>query len=308
LRALQEESVGLAEAFEQAARRQVEAGTRAGIEATQLAVETTRARQLLLQAETSERLAAARLNTALGRPPEEPLPALEPLTYELGNWETGKLGNWAAKQGKLGNWAAKQGKPGRVTEFPNFLISQFPDSPISRRTEVVAEAERWQALRQEVQLIRAEGRPDLAVQARMETFTDRPRVGGLSVAVSLPLFDWGARRNRRRAAEQAADAQAARVEATANQVRLEVAQAQARVQLAEGLLQQYQAGVLEQAKRLADGAQKQLQAGVVSVLAVLEAQRTYRSVLADYTTALADLAQARAELEWALGLGDPAAR
>jgi cobalt-zinc-cadmium efflux system outer membrane protein len=161
------------------------------------------------------------------------------------------------------------------------------------------------ALRQEVQLIRAEGRPDVALGARMETFTDRPRVGGLSVAVSLPLFDWGARRHRRRAAEQAATAQAARVEATANQVRLEVAQAQARVQLAEDLLKQYQAGVLEQAKRLADGAQKQLQAGVVSVLAVLEAQRTYRSVLADYTTALADLAQARAELEWALGTEEP---
>jgi len=55
---------------------------------------------------------------------------------------------------------------------------------------------------------------------------------------------------------------------------------------------------------LADGAQKQLEAGVVSVLAVLEAQRTYRAVLSEYYTALADYAKAQAELEWALGADD----
>jgi LmbE family N-acetylglucosaminyl deacetylase len=37
-----------------------------------------------------------------------------------GNWETGKLGNWGAKQGKLGN----QTRPPE----PNFLISQFPSA------------------------------------------------------------------------------------------------------------------------------------------------------------------------------------
>jgi hypothetical protein len=35
--------------------------------------------------------------------------------------ETGKLGNWAAKQGKLGNW--ETGKLGNETGFPSVLIS-----------------------------------------------------------------------------------------------------------------------------------------------------------------------------------------
>jgi hypothetical protein len=40
---------------------------------------------------------------------------------------------------------------------------------------------------------------------------------------------------------------------------------------------------------------------------VLEAQRTYRSVLSDYYAAIAAHAQARAELEWALGVGSETA-
>ncbi len=47
------------------------------------------------------------------------------------------------------------------------------------------------------------------------------------------------------------------------------------------------------------------QIGAGSPLAVLEAQRTYRSVLSDYYGALAAREQARAELEWAMGRDDP---
>src|SRR5207247_2658202 len=56
---LQRQSVAIAEEFERIARRQVEVGTRPGIDLTQLQVELTRARQLQIQAEAGIRLAAA---------------------------------------------------------------------------------------------------------------------------------------------------------------------------------------------------------------------------------------------------------
>src|SRR5207245_1522772 len=47
-------------------------------------------------------------------------------------------------------------------------------------------------------------------------------------------------------------------------------------------------GVLDQARRLVEASRTGFQAGQTSLIAVLEAQRTYRSVLAEYTNALVD--------------------
>jgi cobalt-zinc-cadmium efflux system outer membrane protein len=80
-------------------------------------------------------------------------------------------------------------------------------------------------------------------------------------------------------------------------------QALSRLAAAETVVRTYQGGVLEQSRRLLEGSQRALQVGApgASILNVLEAQRTYRSVLTEYTNALAQHAQARAELDRATG-------
>jgi hypothetical protein len=90
-----------------------------------------------------------------------------------------------------------------------------------------------------------------------------------------------------RQAEEAARAQEDRIAATRSQVRQEVEQALARLQAADAVVRDYQGGVLEGARRLLEASRTGFQAGATSVIAILEAQRTYRSVLTDYTNALA---------------------
>jgi Outer membrane efflux protein len=135
-------------------------------------------------------------------------------------------------------------------------------------------------------LARAQGRPDLAPQFRAGSVTRGFGDSGIGIGISLPLFDYGSRRHRIRQAEESARAQEARIAATRRQVRQEVEQALARLQAADAVVRD-QGGVLEGARRLLEASRTGFQAGATSVIAILEAQRTYRSVLTDYTNALA---------------------
>jgi hypothetical protein len=77
-----------------------------------------------------------------------------------------------------------------------------------------------------------------------------------------------------------------RIAATRSQVRQEVEQALARLRAADAVVRDDQGGVLDGARRLLEASRTGFQAGATSVIAILEAQRTYRSVLTDYTNAL----------------------
>jgi outer membrane protein TolC len=116
----------------------------------------------------------------------------------------------------------------------------------------------------------------------------------------LPLIDWGARKNKIQQAEVATLAQEDRIEQTKQTIRREVVQALARLQGASGLLASF-AEVLPQAQKLLKASQLGFAEGKTSVLAVLEAQRTYRATLTQYTEAQAELALAQAELTRAMG-------
>lgn len=259
-----------AEEFDRLTRRQVEVGTRPGIDQTQSGVEVVRVRQQLTQAESRVTVTRAVLNTWMGRPPAEPVGALAPLAPPDGRVETVE----------------------RNTAYQLALVA---------RAEITAEAARQEGFRQEARLARAQGRPDLVPQLRAGSVIRGVRDAGVGVGISLPFLDYGSRRHRIRQAEESARAQSERITATENQVRQEVEQALARVQAAEAVIRDYQQGVLEQARTLLEASRKGFEAGLTTVVAYLEAQRTYRSVQAEYTNALADYAQARAELERATG-------
>ncbi len=266
LHAQARELLAIAEEFDRGARRQVEVGTRAGIDQVQTGIEVARARQQVALSEGQTARALATLNTLMGRDPAEPIGPLPPLAFtpEAAPAE-------AAMAGALG-----------------------------ARTEIAAGEAARDAFRQEARLARAEGRPDLAPQFRAESLT-RGGEAGVGIAVTLPLFDHGGRRNRVRQAEESARAGEERIVAARGQVRLEVTVALARLRAAETVIREYQQGVLEQAKRLVSASRVGLQTGATTLAGVLEAQRTYRSVLAEYTNALVEHALARAGLERAVG-------
>jgi outer membrane protein TolC len=256
------------EEFDRITRRFVELGSRPGIDQVQTGIELTRTRQQVTLAEGQSIAALAALNTIMGKNPDDPIGTLTPLS-----------------------------------SLPD--AARYEDATtqaLASRAEIRSAQARQDVFRQEARLARAEGRPDLAPQFRAETLT-RGVNAGLGIAVTLPLFDWGSRRNRIRQSEESARAQESRVTAIQNQIRQEVAQASARLQAAEAIVRDYQQGVLDQAKRLMEARQREFQIGAAnaSVLTVFEAQRTYRSVQTDYLNALVALANARAEWERAVG-------
>lgn len=267
LRGVAEDALRIAEEFDRVTQRLAEEGLRPGIDRIQTQVEVTRARQQLTRAESQEQVALAALNTLMGRAPEEPV---------------GDLPTLPAPDLGIDAEAAVQ-------------------QAVAARAEIGASQALREQYRQEARLARAQGRPDLVPQFRAGSITRGLDETGVGLGITLPLFDYGSRRNRIRQAEEAARAQEARIEAARNQIRQEVQQAVARARAAEAVVRDYEGGVLEQARRLLEARRTGFQAGLTSVVELLEAQRTYRNVLAEYANALADYAQARAELERATG-------
>lgn len=277
-RALTQDVLRAAEEFHQGVRRQAEEGLRPEIDPVQTEIEVNRARQQHMLAVSQVTTAQVALNTLMGRAPGEPVSAEALFT--------------ATPQP-----AAEETTPAPVDR------AHVLQQALAARAEITAEAAQREVLLQEARLARAEGRPDLVPQFRAGGVTRGVRDTGIGLGISLPFLDYGSRRNRIRQAETAAEAQGARIEATRNQVRQEVTQALTRLDAAAAVIQQYREGVLGQARRLLDASLRALQLGApgASILTVLEAQRTYRGVVTEYTNALANYAQARAELERAAG-------
>lgn len=283
--AVSRELLTLAEESDRIARRQVEEGGRAGVDLAQTGIEVARVRRQVTLAEGEVASALAAFNTLLGREPVEPVGVLPMLASVVTLPQPSTT------------------RPGTQTQDRASLTT----SALSARAEIQAQQSEQERLRQEAALARAEGRPDLTPQFRVGYITrGLPPASsgngvGVGLAVSLPLFDYGSRRNRIRQAEQAAAAQSARITAVQNDIRQEVAQALAQLQAAEAVVRDYQAGVLERAKRLLEASRLGFQEGRTAVVALLEAQRSYIAVQTEYVDALADVAQARAALERATG-------
>lgn len=256
-----------AEELDRITRRQAELGTRPGIDRTQTGIEVARAQQQVTLAESRVAEAAGALNTLLGRAPREPV---GPLTLPS-------------------------------TPPPPADRETLVQQALAARTEIEAGDAAREAAQQEARLARAQGRPDLAPQLRAGNLTRGAALPGVGLGLTLPFLDYGSRRNRIRQAEETARAEAARVEALRARVRQEVEAAYTRLQAAERIAGSYPQGVLEQAQRLVHASRTGLEAGLTTLLEVLEAQRTHRAVLAEFTNARTDAALARVELERALG-------
>jgi cobalt-zinc-cadmium efflux system outer membrane protein len=261
-----EELVETASELDRIARRQVELGTRAGIEQSQTNIELIRARQHATLAEAEWTSAEAELKMLMGVKPSEPLvlaqtDALQPVPEELA------------------------------------LLAEA----LKRRPELALVESEQRTQLQEARLARAEGLPDLSSHFRMERFTREPRDLGFGVSISIPIFDFGSRRNRIAQAELAAEAHARRRAGVEAEIRQEVTKSLAQLRASEAVLGQYQGGLLDEATKLYEATQRGFQLGQSNITALLEAQRTYRAVQIEFTEARFSQAKAAAHLERASG-------
>ena len=248
------------------AGRQVELGSRAGIELSQIKIEAARARQQAVLAEAEIKAKSSELNTLMGRANGEPV-----TTYPL-DFQPQAIGEAEAVAQAL----------------------QF-------RAELQWVQARKEKIQREASLAKATGLPDIAPQYRAESLTGEPRTGGFGVSISLPFLDYGSRRNQIRQAEAAAKAEEQRLLATQNQIRQEVVQALARLSAAQAVVNEFRSGLLDESRKVLEASSKGFELGETTIVSLLEAQRTFRAVQTEYIDALTSHALARVALERAMG-------
>ncbi len=257
-------------------QKQVEVGAIPAQDLVKAEVEAARAASDVTRAQSVLETARVVLNALMGRAPDAPLTASEPLSF--------------APIGELD---------------PAVLAARAT----SDRPELAASDARVAAARENVRLQQADYRPDVALSLLQNTNVNdsgflRPRSTGVGVGLIFPVFDTGRIRGRVRQAEaQAREQEALKKQANLTVLR-EVGAALAQVRATETLVTRYEKEILPRAQDLLNKARFGYERGGTTLLEYLEAQRTFRNTRAEYLTALGDNARARADLERAVGGSD----
>ncbi|MET0593447.1 MAG: TolC family protein [Polyangiaceae bacterium] len=176
-------------------------------------------------------------------------------------------------------------------------IERRPDVRAAEHARAYAEASLGSA--------RREARPDLTLglsytHSEFIAAGDNPDSLGVGIALPLPIFDRNqANIGRADLAMQRAANERSRLEVVVNR---EVGEAVRRVERAQSLLALFEkGGTLERADRARQVAERSYQAGAISLLELLEAQRTFLETRADYLRATYDYRQSRVDLRLAMG-------
>jgi len=267
---LDRQNVQHAQTLAEAATAQVNLGNQPKMHQIKAELEVARANQQLLASEAGAVQAEATLCSAMGVPPGSRVSLTESLVFA----------------------AAAVDDAGLL------------QAALASRPELRAARSSIEQAAGEVDAVRAERRPDVAVNYWQEALDEGP---GIGVSVSLPVFDWGGQRHRE---DQARSELAAREELVAeveNAVRLEVYQAATSLRAAEAQVGELCQRVIGQSRQLSEIADVGYREGALNFLEVLEARRTLRAVMLEYDMAVAEHQKALCTLEWAAGVQVPLA-
>ena len=256
--------------MDQLTRTSVALGSRPGLDALQSGIELVRAQQQVTVGQGAVDRAEDALNTVTGMP------------------------------------ESAQIRPLAGTSLSSLPVSDTSAvaGALTQRSSITAAVAAKELERQNVRAIRAEGEPDIAPQYRATRVSGGARDAGFGLAIVLPFIDYGSRREQLKAANERERAADSRIAATRAEVNDEVAQVLSRVQGADAVLADYPHGLLAEAKSLLDGSELGYKDGKTSIIALLEAERTYQTVQSEYIDAQVNAALARADLERATGSFD----
>ena len=267
---LNQDNVQYLDTVKAAVQKQYDVGAVPGAQLLKMDVELARANQELAQAQLELSVSKSELNSLMGWCAASDFVLSEPMTFQDVTFDRSAMLN-----------AAKTNRP--EISSANSLLS---------------------AARSQIKAAHVQRIPDIALQARRETF-DPDSDGGVAIAVTLPLIDWGSTKAEKRSAAASAQSQEKQLEAVCNKVSLDVEQAVARVNTASQIVRDYESGILTKSEDLATMARKGYEKGANNYLELLEAQRTLRSTRSAYYSALAEHAKAIVQLEWAAACSVP---
>ena len=243
--------------------KRVDLGDAPASNATRTRIALTQEEQNLVKAVSTVRQARATLDVQLGRNPDLPIDAADPLAFVP---LTLKLEDLQA--------LALRSRP------------ELRSAEASRR-----------ALEANVKLQRSQYYPDLQLGANPRTLGDSQ----VQVSVALPLFDFGSIRGAVNKAREDVKVQDAQIVQVQQQIRLDVQTAYIALMQSQRLIASFQDGILPRTQTLLDQVQQGYTLGASSILDVIDAQQTYRTARNDYNNALGDYRRALAQLERALG-------
>lgn len=264
---LTEEAVKLVRALHEAAQKAFDAGDVPRTHVVRTRIELTRAEGELVRTQSEVDVRRAALNTLLARDPATSLTPADELRYEPRNFD--------------------------------FDVDGLKRLALQQRPEAQTAQFALQGSQSRVKLARAERLPDLAFQFKREKLSESNARAGLGLV--LPLFDFGRIRGATKAARAEVAEQSALLMLTQQQIVLEVETAYRHAQAARQLVESYEKRTVPDANDLMQMVEQGYRAGGVTLLDVIDAQRTLSATRLEYAQAIAQYRKSLAELERAVG-------
>ena len=262
-RALTDEQEAYADALKlrELTRKQFEAGGSPETNAIRAQVALTQETANFYSAINSVQQARAGLNNVIGQDAQAPIDAAEPLEYRPVTLELDELRTLAAKN----------------------------------RPELASAEYNRRALSAAASLARAQLYPDVVLGKPLQG------TNNIELGFTLPLFDFGGIRGATQQAQKQEKAQEAVLRQIRQNVGLDVQTAYNALNLAAQTAEAYRSGILPQSESLLRRVTQGYQLGASTILDLIDAQATLRTVRIAYYGAIAQHRQALAQLERATG-------
>lgn len=278
-RSLKAAQAEIAQQFAQAAERRAEVGDIPQIQSERTRLELLRAEQELKRAETNRLDSLAALNQLLGQAPDTPIRVS--LRTPSNNPKSGILPEQLdSKRSELLG-----------------LLTQNQKLALSQAVLKVKESE--------VHAIEKRRLPQMELQARRSAFFGRDGSYALRAVLSAPIFDFGAIKNDKRAAQAEVTAQEKEFEYLYEKTEREITRALTRLEEQRFIASQLRTEIVPRTLDLLRKTQIGFTQGASSYLEVLEAQRTMHIVQDDYLQALTSFHESELSLESTLGVPLP---
>lgn len=263
-------ALATAQAFDEAAKNQLQAGDAPRANVVRSGIEVERARQALADAQTERDNRYATLASLIDQPQRAALELSDSLKFTPLSYDEAALQELALQQ----------------------------------RADLAGARALLQSRAADVAVARSAGRPDAFVEARRAAivpYSGTPNGQSVRLGFNVPLGDFGARRAAVNEARAAQNESEANLQEAIRVARLEVSTSLASLQNAARGVKSFQNGRLDHSKELLDMAQVGYEHGANSYLELIDAQNVYRTEQASYASALANWNTARAALERAVG-------
>ncbi|BCM93983.1 cobalt-zinc-cadmium resistance protein CzcC [Abditibacteriota bacterium] len=299
LEQVQAEIAGL---FREAAARRAAVGDVPAIQVQRAELEWLRAQNDLAQARAVRLSRRTVLNQLIGSAPNAPLRVALPVeataTALLGS--PGTIGSASGN----GNLTVPQ-VPATSAVAGGELVGPDADkvSVSELRPDVLSAQATLEARQAQVKAIRKELLPAVELQARRSAFFGRDGSYALRAVVTVPVFDFGEIKGKRRAAEAEVRAQEATVQLLRQQSAAQALNARIVLQTRRETVARYQGEMLPLALDLLRKTQIGYAQGASTYLEVLEAQRALRGVQAAYLQALVGVQTGETALDAAINGG-----